>query len=114
MAELSAALPAAVEALVEDGSAGFAQAILNTDPGSKETVVQGDGLTVGGCAKGVWMIAPRLAIMLAFLTTDAEVEPPILDAALRRAVAPVFNGLTVDACPSTNDTVLLLASGASG
>jgi glutamate N-acetyltransferase/amino-acid N-acetyltransferase len=114
MAELTAALPAALEALEEDGGAGFAQAILTTDTVSKETVVKGDGFTVGGCAKGVGMIAPRLATMLAFLTTDAAVEPAILGAALRRAVAPVFNGLTVDACPSTNDTVLLLASGASG
>lgn len=114
MAELTAGLPSAVEALSGDGGTAFAQAIMTTDTVSKETVVQGDGFTVGGCAKGVGMIAPRLATMLAFLTTDADVEPAILDAALRRAVAPVFNGLTVDDCPSTNDTVFLLASRASG
>jgi len=114
MAELTAALPGAVGELADDGGSRFAQAILTTDTVSKEAVVQGDGFTVGGCAKGVGMIAPRLATMLAFLTTDAEVEPGILDAAMRRAVAPVFNGLTVDDCTSTNDTVLVLASGVSG
>ncbi len=114
LAELIAALPGVVGELTADGGSRFAEAILTTDTVSKETVVRGEGFTVGGCAKGVGMIAPRLATMLAFLTTDAEVEPAILDAALRRAVAPVFNGLTVDNCPSTNDTVLLLASGASG
>lgn len=114
LANLTAALPEAAGGLSPDGGTRFAEAILTTDTVSKETVVQGDGFTVGGCAKGVGMIAPRLATLLAFLTTDAEVEPAILDAALRRAVAPVFNGLTVDDCPSTNDAVLLLASGASG
>ena len=114
MAELTTALPAAVDELSTDGGEAFAKAILTTDTVSKETVFTAEGFTVGGCAKGVGMIAPRLATMLAFLTTDAEVEPAILDAALRRAVAPVFNGLTVDDCTSTNDTVLLLASGASG
>jgi len=114
MIELTAALPGAAGELAVDGGSRFAQAILTTDTVSKETVVQGEGFAVGGCAKGVGMIAPRLATMLAFLTTDAEVEPAILDAAMRRAVAPVFNGLTVDDCTSTNDTVLLLASGASG
>ena len=114
LANLTAALPEAAGELSPDGGSRFAEAILTTDTVSKETVVHGDGFTVGGCAKGVGMIAPRLATLLAFLTTDAEVEPAILDSALRRAVAPVFNGLTVDDCPSTNDTVLLLASGASG
>ena len=114
IAELTSALPGAVDALSADGGEAFAKAILTTDTVSKETVFTAEGFTVGGCAKGVGMIAPRLATMLAFLTTDAEVEPAILDAALRRAVAPVFNGLTVDDCLSTNDTVLLLASGASG
>jgi glutamate N-acetyltransferase/amino-acid N-acetyltransferase len=114
MAELTAALPGAVAQLSIEGGSRFAEAILTTDTVSKETVARGDGFTVGGCAKGVGMVAPRLATMLAFLTTDAEVEPAILDASLRRSVGPVFNGLTVDDCPSTNDTVLLLASGASG
>ena len=114
LTELTAGLPSAVEALNGDGGTAFAKAILTTDTVSKETVIQGEGFTVGGCAKGVGMIAPRLATMLAFLTTDAGVEPAILDSALRRSVAPVFNGLTVDDCPSTNDTVFLLASGASG
>ncbi len=80
----------------------------------KETVVPAGPFTVGGCVKGAGMIAPQLATLLAFLATDAEVEPAVLDAVVRRAVAPTFNGLTVDGCTSTNDTVLVLASGASG
>jgi glutamate N-acetyltransferase/amino-acid N-acetyltransferase len=114
MTELTTALPAAVGELSDDGGPRFAEAILTTDTVSKETVMPGVGFTVGGCAKGVGMIAPQLATMLAILTTDVEVDPKILDTAMRRSVAPVFNGLTVDGCTSTNDTVLLLASGASG
>lgn len=107
------ALPMAVTALSADGGPDFARAICTTDTVQKETLVQGDGFAVGGCAKGAGMIAPDLATMLAFLTMDAVVEPAALDAAVRRAVAPIFNGLTVDGCTSTNDTVLVLASGAS-
>jgi glutamate N-acetyltransferase/amino-acid N-acetyltransferase len=114
MAKLTKALPAVVGGLSDDGGSRFAEAILTTDTVSKQTVMEGVGFTVGGCAKGVGMIAPRLATMLAFLTTDAVVDPRVLDASVRRVVAPVFNGLTVDGCTSTNDTVLVLASGASG
>jgi glutamate N-acetyltransferase/amino-acid N-acetyltransferase len=67
--------------LSEDGGPRFAEAILTTDTVSKETVMPGVGFTVGGCAKGVGMIAPQLATMLAILTTDVEVDPKILDTA---------------------------------
>ncbi len=110
---LRAGLPRAVEELSAGGGGAFARAILTTDTVVKETVVPAGPFTVGGCVKGAGMVAPQLATLLAFLATDAEVEPAVLDAAVRRAVARPFNGLTVDGCTSTNDTVLVLASGAS-
>ncbi|MGH2740648.1 MAG: bifunctional glutamate N-acetyltransferase/amino-acid acetyltransferase ArgJ [Actinomycetota bacterium] len=106
------ALPRAVEALSGDGGGEFARAILTTDAGPKECVVERGGLVVGGCVKGAGMVAPDLATMLAFLTIDARVDAKVLDDVVRRSVAPVFNGLTIDACTSTNDTVLVFASGA--
>jgi glutamate N-acetyltransferase / amino-acid N-acetyltransferase len=69
---------------------------------------------LGGCAKGVGMIAPNLATMLAFITTDAAVAPTDLQRLSDEQLKPRFNAFTVDACTSTNDTVLLFASGASG
>ena len=83
------------------------QVALHHSPGSQEN------WTVGGMAKGAGMLAPSLATMLVVLTTDAVAEPAALDAALRRAAARTFDRLDVDGCCSTNDTVLLLASGAS-
>jgi glutamate N-acetyltransferase / amino-acid N-acetyltransferase len=91
-----------------------AEAILTTDTRRKETVVRGDGYLVGGMAKGAAMLAPDMATMLAVLTTDAAVDPRALDRVLRAGVADSFNAVTVDGCTSTNDTVLLLASGRSG
>ncbi|HXJ65328.1 MAG TPA: bifunctional glutamate N-acetyltransferase/amino-acid acetyltransferase ArgJ [Actinomycetota bacterium] len=96
------------------GGPEFAQAIMTTDTVAKQTVVEADGFTVGGCAKGAGMIAPDLATLLVFLTTDAACSPALAQDALRHGAAPVWNALTVDNCPSTNDTVLLLANGASG
>jgi glutamate N-acetyltransferase/amino-acid N-acetyltransferase len=91
-----------------------ARAIMTTDSESKEVTVEGDGFTVGGMAKGAGMIRPDMATMLAVLTTDAVVDPPVLDGALRRAVDHSFHALNIDGCPSTNDSVIVLASGASG
>jgi glutamate N-acetyltransferase/amino-acid N-acetyltransferase len=91
-----------------------AEAIMTTDTRRKETVMRGEGFVVGGMAKGAAMLAPNLATMLAVLTTDAEVDPPALDRILQAGVADSFNAVTVDGCTSTNDTVLLLASGRSG
>ncbi|MGO9184447.1 MAG: bifunctional glutamate N-acetyltransferase/amino-acid acetyltransferase ArgJ [Mycobacterium sp.] len=91
-----------------------AQAIMTTDTVPKQVALHHpDNWTVGGMAKGAGMLAPALATMLCVLTTDALVEAPALDRALRRATARSFDRLDIDGCCSTNDTVLLLASGAS-
>lgn len=97
-----------------DNGDDAAEAILTTDTVSKQTVVRADGFTLGGMAKGVGMMAPSLATMLALLTTDADVSSAMLDEAIRAAVATTFNTLDIDGSTSTNDTVLVMASGASG
>jgi glutamate N-acetyltransferase/amino-acid N-acetyltransferase len=96
------------------GAIAAAEAIRTTDTVRKETAVRGPGFVVGGMAKGAAMLAPNMATMLAVLTTDAEVAPERLQEALRAGVADSFNAMSVDGCTSTNDTVLLLASGAAG
>jgi glutamate N-acetyltransferase/amino-acid N-acetyltransferase len=102
-------------ALAADGGNGAAQAIMTTDTVPKEaTVISPAGWTVGGMAKGAAMLAPGLATMLVVLTTDAVADAATLDRALRAATAKTFDRLDSDGCMSTNDTVLLLASGASG
>jgi glutamate N-acetyltransferase / amino-acid N-acetyltransferase len=105
---------AAAGALSPDGGPAAAEAIMTTDTRPKTTVVEGDGFTVGGMAKGAGMLAPGLATMLVVLTTDAVAGAGALDAALREATRLTFDRLDSDGCMSTNDTVLLLASGASG
>ncbi|AJE86718.1 bifunctional ornithine acetyltransferase [Streptomyces albus] len=95
------------------GGEKAALAIKTTDSVHKTAVVEGAGWTVGGMAKGAGMLAPGLATMLVVLTTDAEVEAPALDAALREATRTTFDRVDSDGCMSTNDTVLLLASGAA-
>lgn len=96
-----------------DGTAA-AEAIMTTDMVVKETVIHGDGWTIGGMGKGAGMMAPSLATMLVCLTTDASVTPDMADAALRAATSVTFDTLDIDGSTSTNDTVVLLASGASG
>ncbi|MCZ9308057.1 bifunctional glutamate N-acetyltransferase/amino-acid acetyltransferase ArgJ [Corynebacterium sp. c8Ua_181] len=91
-----------------------AAAILTTDTVSKEASYSGPGWSVGAMGKGVGMMAPSLATMLVCLTTDAAVEAPALQHALDAAAAQTFNTLDVDGSTSTNDTVILMASGASG
>ena len=91
-----------------------ARAIMTTDPFPKEAAARAGGFAVGGMAKGSGMIEPMMATMLAFVTTDAAVPPALLDRALRAAVADTFNAITVDGECSTNDSVMLLANGASG
>ncbi len=95
----------------EEAAALAAGAIMTTDTVRKQVVVAGDGFSVGGMAKGAAMLAPNMATMLALCTTDAAVESSTLQAALREAVAASFNTISVDGCTSTNDTVLVLASG---
>ena len=94
-----------------ESAAAAARAIMTTDTVPKTAVVRGSGFTVGAMAKGAAMLAPNMATMLALCTTDADVEPGTLRSALRSAVNVSFNAMTVDGCTSTNDTVLVLASG---
>ncbi len=105
---------AALAALGGDGGQHAAEAIMTTDSVPKQVVVQRDGWSVGGMAKGAGMLAPQLATMLVVLTTDAEVTPAAADAALRAATRSTFDRVDSDGCMSTNDTVTLLCSGASG
>jgi len=105
----------AAGSLATDGGAQAAEAIMTTDTRPKEaTRTSADGWSVGGMAKGAGMLAPALATMLVVLTTDAVTTPDDLDAALRAACTATFDRVDSDACMSTNDTVVLLASGASG
>ncbi len=114
MDRLLPGVDAAVAAASPGGGAAAADAIRTTDTVPKTCQVAGAGYTIGGMAKGAAMLAPALATMLAVLTTDADLAAAELDAALREAVAVTFDRLDTDGCMSTNDTVLLLASGASG
>jgi len=91
-----------------------ADAIRTTDSTSKEASQHGQSYLIGGMAKGAAMLAPALATMLCVLTTDADLDAGDLDAALRQAAGQTFSRLDTDGCMSTNDTVLLLASGAAG
>ncbi|MBI0378507.1 bifunctional glutamate N-acetyltransferase/amino-acid acetyltransferase ArgJ [Streptomyces asiaticus] len=105
----------AAEALSPHGGEKAAIAIKTTDTVHKTAVVQSPaGWTVGGMAKGAGMLAPGLATMLVVLTTDADVDAPGLDTALRAATRTTFDRIDSDGCMSTNDMVLLMASGASG
>jgi glutamate N-acetyltransferase / amino-acid N-acetyltransferase len=114
------AIESGVSKLVERRDSGAeaaalaARAIMTTDTGPKEVVVEGDGYVVGAMGKGAAMLAPNMATMLAVLTTDAICEPADLHAGLAEAVERTFNQTTVDGCTSTNDTVVVLASGRSG
>jgi glutamate N-acetyltransferase/amino-acid N-acetyltransferase len=109
-----AGVPKLAAALDPAGGADAAEAIRTTDTHRKETAIDGPGFLVGGMAKGAAMLAPNMATMLAVLTTDAAVEPAALVEALRAGVAESFNSMSVDGCTSTNDTVILLASGEAG
>jgi glutamate N-acetyltransferase/amino-acid N-acetyltransferase len=114
MPKLTAGVTAAVERLSADGGPDAARAIMTTDTVPKTTVQSGDGWSVGGMAKGAGMLAPSLATMLVVLTTDAVVEPGLLQTALARATALSFERVDSDGCLSTNDTVIVMANGASG
>ena len=107
------AMPVVAAALDTDGGEAFSRAIMTTDTVHKQATADVGAFRVGGCAKGVGMIAPNLATMLAFVTTDATVAADDLQRLARERLAPRFNALTVDGCTSTNDTVLVLASGAA-
>lgn len=133
-AKLLAGIDAAAAGLSSDGGAAAAEAIMTTDTRAKQTTVSpvitgtshtdvvknagdhGRGATwvVGGMAKGAGMLAPALATMLVVITTDAVADAATLDRALRAATARTFDLLDTDGCMSTNDTVILMSSGASG
>ncbi len=114
LGRLLAGVTAATGQASPDGGLAAADAIRTTDTVPKTAVRTGAGYQVGGMAKGAAMLAPALATMLVVLTTDADLPAAALDAALREAVRTTFDRLDTDGCMSTNDTVLLLASGASG
>lgn len=114
MTELLAGVDHAVEQLSAYGGTDAAEAIMTTDTVSKEAVAAREGWSVGGMAKGAGMLAPGLATMLVVLTTDAHVDAKTLDAALREATRVTFDRADSDGCMSTNDTVIAMASGASG
>ncbi len=116
--KIIAAVPALVEKLSVKGGADAAKAILTTDLVKKEAavefVVAGKKCRIGGIAKGSGMIKPNMATMLAFLTCDAEVSPAALQKAIKNAADKTFNRISVDGDTSTNDTLLIMANGASG
>jgi glutamate N-acetyltransferase/amino-acid N-acetyltransferase len=116
MDEVRAGIARAAARLGREGGADAARAILTTDTRPKEARVRfslgGETLTVGAMAKGAGMIAPNMATMLAFFTTDAAVQVHLLSRALREAVGESLNRVTVDGDTSTNDMALVLASGA--
>lgn len=114
MDKLLPGIETAAAQLSEHGGEKAALAIKTTDTVHKTAVHEGDGWTVGGMAKGAGMLAPGLATMLVVLTTDADLDGDVLDRALRDATKVTFDRVDSDGCMSTNDTVLLLASGASG
>jgi glutamate N-acetyltransferase/amino-acid N-acetyltransferase len=113
MDKLLPGVTSAAKALAADGGERAAEAIMTTDTVAKNAVVQRDGWSVGGIAKGAGMLAPALATMLVVITTDASAGTEALDAALREATRVTFDRIDADGCMSTNDTVLLLANGAS-
>ena len=104
----------ATQALSTDGGANAALAIMTTDTHSKTAVVSGEGFVVGGMAKGAGMLAPGLATMLVVITTDAVLDQAVLETATRSAVSTTFERIDSDGCMSTNDTVIVMSSGASG
>jgi glutamate N-acetyltransferase / amino-acid N-acetyltransferase len=106
--------PKLAKKLSIDGADDAARGILTTDHKSKQVVIKGSSFTVGGMAKGCGMIAPNMATMLAFLTTDADVPRSLLQKALKAAADETFNTLNVDGATSTNDTAMLFASGKRG
>ena len=113
-AKVLAGVDAAVASLHEDGGFDASEAIMTTDSKPKRAVIKRDGWSIGGMAKGAGMLAPGLATMLVVLTTDAVLSSAQLDQALRAATRVTFDRLDSDGCMSTNDTVSLMASGASG
>ncbi len=112
--DLLTGVAAAAGDLSADGGQDAAEAIMTTDTVPKTVTVAGGEYRIGGMAKGAGMLAPSLATMLCVLTTDAVLDAAAADAALREATAATFDRIDSDGCMSTSDTVVLMASGASG
>jgi glutamate N-acetyltransferase/amino-acid N-acetyltransferase len=114
MEKIAIGIAEAGAVLSANGGDDFARAIMTTDTKPKVATATVGGSTIVGFAKGAGMMAPEMATMLVFLATDAAVERQVAQDALTTAVRPTFNALNLDGCMSTNDTVLMLANGASG
>jgi glutamate N-acetyltransferase/amino-acid N-acetyltransferase len=114
MEPILSATPRLAKKLSVHGNDDAARGILTTDHQTKQVVIKGSTFTLGGMAKGCGMIAPNMATMLAFLTTDADVSRSVMQRVLKSASDATFNTLNVDGATSTNDTALLLASGRRG
>jgi glutamate N-acetyltransferase/amino-acid N-acetyltransferase len=114
MKPILAAAPKLAKHLSVDGATDAAKGILTTDHTPKQVVIRGSTFAVGGMAKGCGMIAPNMATMLAFLTTDADVPLELMQRALKGASDQTFNTLSIDGATSTNDTAMLFASGKRG
>ncbi len=120
MDKVTRGIDAAVASLSSSAQAGerFSRAIMTTDLKPKQACERFRAgrtrITIAGCCKGSGMIAPNMATMLAFLTTDAKLPPRVLKRQLAAAVEPTFNRVTVDECQSTSDTVAIMAGGAAG
>jgi len=118
MSTLESGIPAAYEALSDDGLSDFAEAICTTDTFAKlrqgSAEIDGRRVTVAGVSKGAGMIHPNMATMLGVVVTDASIAPAELDPLWRRVCHRTFNAITIDGDTSTNDTALLLASGRAG
>ncbi|CAI8294010.1 MAG: Arginine biosynthesis bifunctional protein ArgJ [Acidimicrobiales bacterium AG-410-I20] len=112
--KIKSSIPDIIESLSPDGGLEAAKAIMTTDTVPKTIEIKKDNFTIGGIAKGAAMLEPNMATMLAVITTDAEIDSSSATEMLQDAVSTSFNCLTVDGAESTNDTVLLLASGESG
>ncbi len=114
MPKIRAGIADAAKCLSRDGGADASRAIMTTDTRHKHSVLRSKYYVIGGMAKGAGMIHPNMATMLAVITTDAKIAPNLLDQALRAAVSQSFNRISIDGDMSTNDTLLVLANGASG
>jgi glutamate N-acetyltransferase/amino-acid N-acetyltransferase len=114
MEKIRAGIAQAAPSLKYDGGADASRAIMTTDTKPKTFTIRNSQFAIGGMCKGAGMIHPNMATMLSVITTDAQIAPELLDQALRAAVNQSFNRISVDGDMSTNDTVLLLANGASG
>ncbi len=111
--KISSSIPDLIDRLSEDGIRDFANAIMTTDTFPKISIFRGDGYSIVGVAKGAGMIMPDMATMLCFILTDLKVDKGKTDPLLKEAVDRTFNRITVDGDTSTNDTVILMANGAS-